>query len=347
MPLTHLKVSRIGDPRAYLKHYRWMRLQTLIAALGVALMPLAHATQKDSPQSGVAAGEGLMAHVGPPSQEAVDEFKSAGMENVRPHVLSAPERAKVEAALASLPILNRQVLEKKLHQLAFVEGIPGEGTGLTSPVANTGLYDITLRASILNEPLSTFLTTKERRIFTDDGSGFTVTVEGTGADALTYVLLHESTHVVDKTCGVTTEPHSRFAAGIWASQKEMVPPLAQSIAATTYFRGGRPLGIGQATTVYDALAQTPFVSLYATASAQEDFAELVAWREILKEHHGDLVIAVNDARGKTLRRWEPLTFPEVQKRFADVDKLLMSQEPCSALSLVPFQFGQPPLQVTQ
>ena len=67
--------------------------------------------------------------------------------------------------------------------------------GLPLPVANTGLYDITLRASILNEPLSTFLTTKERRIFTDDGSGITVTVEGTGADALTYVLLHESTRM--------------------------------------------------------------------------------------------------------------------------------------------------------
>ena len=113
----------------------------------------------------------------------------------------------------------------------------------------------------------------------------------------------------------------------------MVPPSGVNrIAATTYFRGGRPLGIRQAANVYDALAHTPFVSLYATASAQEDFAELVAWRQILKQHHGDLVIAVNDARGKTLRRWEPLTFPEVQKRFADVDKLSLSQEPCSALS---------------
>ncbi len=327
MPLIHLKISRIID-LAYRKRHRWMRLQTLIAALGVALMPLAHATQQASPQSEAAGVESLMTRVGPPSQMAVDEFTKAGMEDVKPHLLTASERARVEDALASLPAPNRYVLEKKLHYLAFVDGIPGEGTGLTSPAANTGLYDITLRASILDESLSTFLTAKEHRVFTEDGSGITVTIKATGTDALTYVLLHESTHVMDKSCGITTEPHSPFTVGIWTSQKEMVPALASSVAATTYFRGGRPLGAGHAVTVYDALAQTPFVSLYATATDQEDFAELVTWRDILKQHHGNLIIAVNDARGKTLRRLQPLTFPEVQKRFADVDKLLASPEPC-------------------
>jgi hypothetical protein len=328
MLFAHLKTSNIIDVRVYRNHYRWIRLQLLIAVLSAALGPLAHATQQISSQSEAAGVEELMARVGLPSQMAVDEFKRAGMEDVRPHILTAPERAKVEAALASLPTLSKQVLRKTLHQLAFVDGIPGAGTGLTSPDAKTGLYDITLRTSILDEQLSTFLTTKEHRVFTDDGSGLTVAVKGTGTDALTYVLLHESTHVVDKSCGITTEPHNRFDAGIWTSQKKMVPQLASSVATTTVFRGAGPLGVGQAASVYDALARTPFVSLYATASNMEDFAELVAWHEVLKQHHGDLIIEVNDARGKTLRRWEPLTFPGVQKRFADVEELLASQEPC-------------------
>ncbi len=66
-----------------------------------------------------------MARVGTPSPAAVDEFKNAGMEEVRPHVLSISERAKVESVLASLPELNRRALEKKLHSLAFADGIPG------------------------------------------------------------------------------------------------------------------------------------------------------------------------------------------------------------------------------
>jgi hypothetical protein len=53
-----------------------------------------------------------------------------------------------QAALASLPTPNRQMFDKRLHSLAFVDGITGEGTGLTSPGANSGSYDITLRASI-------------------------------------------------------------------------------------------------------------------------------------------------------------------------------------------------------
>ena len=273
-----------------------------------------------------------MARVGPPSQSAIDEFKKAGMEGVRPHTLTAPERAKVATALASLPALNRHVLDKKLRYLAFVDGIPGEGTGLTGQIEKTGLYDITLRASIVNELLSSFLTTKERRVFSDDGSGITVAVEGTGTDALTYVLLHESTHVVDSACGITAEPHSQFTAGIWAAHREMVSELASSMAATTYFHGGHPIGIGKAATVYDALAQTPFVSLYATASRNEDFAELVAWDEVLKQHEGSLVIEVHDAHGNILKRWEPLTFPKVQKRFSEVNELLASQASCSSLS---------------
>lgn len=276
------------------------------------------------------AADELMARVGSPSKLAMKEFKKAGMQGVTPHILTAEERSTVEAALASLPALNKRVLEKKLHSLSFVDGIPGEGTGLPSPNAKTGLYDITLRASIVDESLSTFLTTKERRVFVDDGSGTTVTVAGTGTNALTYVLLHESSHVVDKGCGITANPHSRFVDGIWASLKEMTPSVA-AITPRTYFRGGSKLPAAEAEATYVALSRTPFVSLYATASEAEDFAELVAWHEILKQHQGDLVIEVTDARGKTLKQWDPLTFPGVEGRFANVDELLTSQSDCRNL----------------
>jgi hypothetical protein len=303
-----------------------MRVWALITVMSVGLMPVARAAQSQG--TGVAV---LMERVGAPSKEAVDEFKKAGMEDVTPHVLTAGERAKVESALASLPALNRRALEKRLRYLAFVDGIPGEGTGLTSPVEKTAMYDITLRTSIIDEPLSKFLTIKERRVFRDDGSGVTVTVTGTGTNALTLVLLHESTHGTDLACGITADPHSPFEMGIW-NQKQLTPALAGSGATSTYFRGGKLIPIGQAATVYDALAKTPFVSLYGTASPMEDFAELVAWHEVLRQHHGDLVITLRDAHGKTLGEWKPLTFPRVQKRFAEVDKLLASPAACSSLA---------------
>lgn len=332
MPLTHQKISQIKGPRIYLRNPRFPHRQILIAALGVALLPLAHATAQSAPRQDSAAAKELTARVGPPSQQAIDEFKKAGMEDVKPHTLTAEERAKIEAALASLPALNRRVLEKKLHQLAFVDGIPGEGTGLTSPAGETGLYDITLRASIVDESLATFLTTKERRVFSEDASGNTVTVNATGTSALTYVLLHESTHVVDKSCGITSQAGNRLDAGIWTGPRDLAPRWASSILATNFFRTGHALEIGKAPAVYDALAQSPFVSLYATASAQEDFAELVAWREVQKQHHGKLAVELTDAGGNILRRWRPLRFPEVRKRFREVDRLLASPGSCSAVS---------------
>jgi hypothetical protein len=311
-------------------------LKNIIAALslafGVVGTQSADATSQIPPRSDAAEVQGLMARVGPPSKVALRGYRMAGMQDVKSHTLTDSERAEVAAALASLPTLNRQILKKNLHHLSFVDGIPGEGTALTSPAIRKGLYDITIRASVLNESLSTFLTTKEQRVFTADGSGITVSVEGTGVDALTYLLLHESTHVLDFSCNITTDPHGRFVEGIWTDPSTMVSQLASSAAATTYFHQGHPLGFGQSVTVYDSLARSPFVSLYATASEHEDFAELVAWREIMSQHGGNLSIEVKNSQRKTLRRWEPLTFPGFEKRFAEVDELLASKEYCGISS---------------
>ncbi|MBD5603866.1 MAG: hypothetical protein IAI48_02040 [Candidatus Eremiobacteraeota bacterium] len=316
----------------------------MIAAMSLSLIHFAHAMQQKPVQREAVGTELLMDRVGPPSDEAVGVFKYAGMEHVTPHVLTTPERAKVEAVLNSLPSLTKHLLMKKLHRLAFVDGIPGEGTGLTSPVAKTGSYDITLRASIFDESFSTFLTTKERRVFTDDGSGTVVSVEGTGTDALTYVLLHESTHVMDRSCGLTASG-TWLVGGIWSVESDLAPQLSSSVAATTIFRGGSRIEVGKAVGLYEALSKTPFVTLYATASSSEDLAELVAWHEIQSQHHGNLIVVVSDSLGNTLQRWEPLTFPGVQKRFSVVDQLLASRLPCSGLSSIRKPTSRTPVRV--
>lgn len=205
----------------------------------------------------------LIAWVGEPPQGGVEEFKKAGMQTVQPHILTAEERTTVTAALASLSTLDTRVPKEHLHTVAFVVGVPGEGTGLTSPAEKAGLYAITLRASVIEEPLTTLLTNKGRRVCTEDGSGVTIAVAGTGTNALTYVLLHESTHVLDISCGITADSSSRFVQDIWTSHSTLAPSLAV-LALKTYFRDGNPLPVAKASSLYDALAQTLFVSVYAT-----------------------------------------------------------------------------------
>jgi len=332
MPIVVSRTSKLTTAVRVARCQTTKWRNSLISICSVALTLSLQAKPQSVQRTNLPKVDSLMARVGAPSQIAIDEFKNAGMEGVKPHLLTVSERAQVQAALASLPDLNRGVLEKTLHHLAFVDGVPGEGTGLTSPSAITGLYDITLRASILNESLSTFLTNKEQRVFYANESGITVKVRGTGVDAITYVLLHESAHVVDKTCGITAAPQSPFPQGIWTDLYRMVPHLASSVAAMTYFHGGRAIAYNQATMVYESLSETPFVTLYATASAQEDFAELLAWREISSRHNGDLIIDVEDAYGHLLGRWTPLTFPGVQTRFPGMDTLLTSQGYCGGVS---------------
>lgn len=272
----------------------------------------------------------LTERLGQPSKGEIDAFKNAGMEDVQPHTLTSSERAKVEAAIESLPTLNRDTLNKHLHRLAFVDGIPGEGTGLTSHDPQQEQYDMTLRASIIDESLSSFLTIKEQRVFLDKGSQIKVVVTGTGADALTYVLLHESSHVLDGACGIVRDFPNAFDKGIWTASNVMTRELQHALATKTHFRGSPPLALERAPEVYNSLSKTPFVSLYATSSESEDFAELVAWRELEKRYGGGLTIDVKNSRTNTDEEWHPLAFPEVQKRFAKVDELESSGHSCPA-----------------
>jgi len=284
-------------------------------------MALASATAAETSQSAVAPSP-LMTRIAPPSKSVIDVFIESGMREVSTHALTESERAKVNAALAALPDLHRRVLVKRLRYLSFLDGIPGDGTGLTSKVENTDSFDMTLRASIIDEPLSHFLTTKERRLFQLDGASQSLRVEATGADALTYVLLHEATHIVDISTGVTADAGNRLVRGIWASRRDLAQPWTASLAATTKFRGGGPIRMRMADAIYAALADTPFVSLYSTAAAPEDFAELVTWHELLRRRQATLTIEIYSADGQLAKQYQPFTFPRVTERFAQLDEFL-------------------------
>lgn len=300
-----------------------MRMRLLAVAVGTLLFGAnagADAPPAVAPAATPAAAPALAGRIGAPSQDVIATFASAGMREVRAHVLSDAERARVEAALAALPALHRALLDKHLHRLAFVDGIPGHGSGLTSRLAQGG-YDITLRASLLDQSLGAFLTDKERHAFTPDGSGRAVVIEASG-DALGYVLLHEASHVVDGALGLSTRADGPFTAGIWRDRTALAPSLAASPVATTAFRRAPALPASKAEAIYDALAHSPFVSLYASAAAPEDLAELLTWRALSRLHGATLAISVVDADGATLKRYAPLDFPGVKARMDQVDQLL-------------------------
>jgi hypothetical protein len=141
--------------------------------------------------------------------------------------------------------------------------------------------------------------------------------------ALAYILLHETTHIVDRTLKLTSSLDPRFTAGIWLDRTALAEPWSKSPIASTTFRHLSALPGSAADRLYQSLTESPFTSLYATAAAPEDFAELVSWRELALRSRDPLDIIVRNQAGAVIGRFRPLSNPRVAQRFHAVDTLLM------------------------
>lgn len=265
----------------------------------------------------------LRARVGPPHEETVAAYREAGATDAAAHEISEAEWALVEQAIADLPPLHRRVLEQRLARLSFIDAPSSGGTALTRSFDGPDgepRFDITLRADVLDKSLREFLTGKEQMLFTDDGSGYSVHVLAGEMPALTYLLLHEATHVVDRTFSLSTE--RRPFRRLWGDYRTLAAPHASGPLGVTPFRRGPRLPVSQAPALYRALAGSPFASLYSTASSGEDLAELSAWSQLSDRFHVPVTIEIRNATGESILTVEPLASPAVRSRLDAVEALL-------------------------
>jgi hypothetical protein len=269
----------------------------------------------------------LRARVGAPSPEVLNAYRKSGAKDVGPHRLTEAEWKTVDEAIAALPRLHRDVLQRHLRRISFVDASSGGGNALTSPAepaCGEALFDLTLRAGLLGESLTVFLNGKEAGLFKTDGSGTTVQIEAGEMRAAPYILLHESTHIVDGVRGLSWRTDAAFRKDVWDAErsKALATRFAGNPVNAIAWRGGARLPIGDAANLYRGLRQTPFVSLYASVAPSEDFAELVAWQQLSARWHVPLRIVVRRADGTTAFEYKPLQAPAVRARLASVSALL-------------------------
>jgi hypothetical protein len=226
-------------------------------------------------------------------------FEGAGGAAPTAHALTGEERDKLSAALAGLPPLHRRILGEHLRSISFLDGMPNTAlTSTVNPDEPHRLFDITIRAAILREDVSQWMTWKERTSYEAAGSPLRVSVEAGKLDAIIYVLLHEATHVVDSCLRITSAvrsggqpargaPAGGFTEGVWSESTIPSPRYRDPLLERVRFRaGGQTFAIGQAESVYTALRRTPFVSLYGSRNCYDDLAEYVALyhlTEVLKQ----------------------------------------------------------------
>lgn len=261
-------------------------------------------------------GTPLESRLQSPPKEVLDRFKEIGVVPT-PHTLTDAERRAIAAAFAGLPPLHRRVLGEHLRAVSIVDGIPN--TALTSTV-NPGqpflLFDITIRAGALSRNVSAWLTEKERTCFETNQSTLNVSIEAGATDAIAYVLLHEATHVVDLTLGLTAT--GTFTSRVWTDRTTPAPPYREPLLQRIAFRGGGAvLPIAQAEPVYRALARTPFVSLYASSNWGDDLAEFVSWYHLSQKLRQPYRVVVRDGQ-RVVFAYEPMASALVRARFGEM-----------------------------
>ena len=285
--------------------------------------------------------DNLLNRIAPADPEIVEIFGGTGASDISDHQLTPFEGALLREVLRELPQLHRGILQRHLRKLSFLDLEPGSGSALTRLVETDGgpaQFDITLKASLLGDSLSDFLNTKERRLFEEDGSGFVVSFDAGDADALTYILMHEASHMVDQVMGLTGGPENAFVRGIWEGNRELAHPFADSLAAQTPFRRQPAIPARYAPAYYESLRNSPFVSFYATAAAPEDLAELLAWQQLRARYDEHLTLKVSDRAGLTLFEYNPLEAAAVKARFSQVGALLERYEnDCAGVGAVPLR----------
>ena len=280
---------------------------------------------------GVDSHSSIESRIGEVQTEIVKRFADFRLGTLTNHVLTDNERKKFSAALAALTPLQRRVLREHLRSVSFVDGMSNNAqTSRVNPGAPYPIFDFVIRAGLFNETVSEFATRKEQQLFETGGSSLSVAIEGGSMDAMVFVLLHESTHIVDQALHLTpsTAPgvpipeasQTPFTRGVWESAMMPVAayrsPLLDGIA---WQIGGKPMRIERAQALYDDLKQTPFVSVYASTVSVEDLPELVAWRQLTQKLGQPYRIEIRDG-ARVIYSYQPMASPLVRSRLRELDR---------------------------
>lgn len=302
-----------------------MRNSALVALLGMCSLSgaLSPGALAQSPVR-VVADSILARRMGPAPQEF---FEMLGLPDARSRDLTDSDREKVEAALGFLTPLHRRVLGERLAEISFVEGMPNNALTYPHPGDPTeSLYNVTIRAGVLDETVSELLTRKERTCFDTGSSPLELLIEAGEEPALVYVLLHEATHIVDRTLSLTPsddgdiEQVGALVEGVWESR--LVSDLRYRhplLEGSCYRTRGAVYPISDARAVYEALAATPFASLYGNYNWHDDIAELATWYHLTARLGRPYRIEIRQD-GETVFSYEPMKSPLVRARLGEVQR---------------------------
>jgi hypothetical protein len=238
----------------------------------------------------------------------------------------------IDAYLSQLPMVHQRVLQDWLIGIYLVNDFQGSGWADYVLDGGDNLYSILIfNPVVLREGLSELLTRKENSCFIQDDPCFRVLIDcGRDFKGLMYILLHETSHIVDYLQGFTpcVEEDMRgvrkaprqitsFVEGIWAGYAEPAKAYDFLSREKITFYGlnrGPKINITQALRMYGRLAKTPYASLYGSMNWAEDFSELVTFFHLTQKLGQRYEVRVLNG-DELLLSYSPMTAPGVMARF--------------------------------
>jgi hypothetical protein len=275
--------------------------------------------------------------------ELLDLYASIEKTPPLPCRLSEAEREQIRRVLDRLPLRHREVLQQRLIGVYCVDNFAG--SGMADYILGPGeqLYAVlVLHRRVFTMKAAELLSFRENTAFGQADPQVGIRVElSEEVSALAYIVLHETSHIVDYVQRHTpyVEPalfelfgrsprDTPFTDQAWSDYSVLRPSIdfGYKEKLRFYGLGGEPaLTNREAVPVYEALSRTPFASLYACLNWAEDFAEFVTFYYLVQAWGAHYAIRV-EHQGDTLFTYEPMRSPLVTERARLLDPELFQPE---------------------
>ena len=273
-------------------------------------------------------------------EELLALYSSEENTYLSPYRPTPDERVQLGEVFDRLPVRHREILERRLIGVYCVDDFAGSGMADYILGPNDDLYaTLVLHPRVFTMSAAEILAFRANTAFSHDDPAVELVVDlSEEVSGLAYIVLHESTHIVDyverhtpyvepgmnELFGRSTRDTS-FTDQLWSGYRTLGPSVdfVYQTDLRFYGLGGEPpLTNGEIAAVYEALSRTPFASLYASVSWAEDFAEYVTFHYLVHGLGARYVIrVVRD--GESVFTYEPMESPAVVNRAGLIDPELL------------------------
>ena len=227
------------------------------------------------------------------------------------------------------------MLNERLLGIYFINYLMrGGGCGMAEENGERFGY-LVFNPQVLKANITDYLAYQELSLFNPGDPWLQVTIDcGTTLPAIQYLLLRESTRLVDAALGISTPAPPApcpFTDGIW--QTPDMPMKAFDFPARTALNysgldATKAIPFDKVKACYQQLQLTPFVSLFSCRSAADDLAEFVAFYHLTQKLHAPYKMSLHhDFPTLEIRFvYEPMKSPLVMQRFAAIARFYQEKQ---------------------